>query len=71
MPGKDLTWFERLKGKRYGDIELPNESGEVDPKLKGTSTREALEKAGKNFKELQRKNILRGLREAAEGDSRK
>lgn len=70
MPGKDLTWFEKLKGKRYGDIELPSE-GDVDPRLKGTTTREALEKAGKNFKELQRKNILRGLREAAEGDSKK
>lgn len=67
MPGKDLTWFERLKGKRYGDIELENESGQVDPRLKGKTTREALEKAGKNFKSLQKSAIFRGLKEASEG----
>ena len=31
MPGQ--TIWERLSGKRTGDIELPNESGKVDPRL--------------------------------------
>ena len=31
MP-KDMTLFEKLRGKRYGDIELPME-GSIDPRL--------------------------------------
>lgn len=62
--------FERLRGKRYGDIELESE-GEVDPALKGTSTKEALAKAAKNFKDFQNSAVMRGIREAAEERKKK
>lgn len=41
--GSKLSWFEKLRGQRYHDIELQNESGKVDPKLKGTSVRERIQ----------------------------
>lgn len=56
MPG-DRTIIERIAGKRYHDIELPSE-GSVDPRLKGKSTREALNKAATNMKTLQRKGLI-------------
>ncbi len=52
MPGKELSWFEKLKGKRYEDIELPNESGQVDPRLKGKSVRERMDKIPESLKTL-------------------
>lgn len=66
MPKDTRTWLEMLKGKRYNDIELEPE-GPPDPRLKGKSVREAMEKAGKNFKGLQKSAIMRGLKEASEG----
>ena len=71
MPGKELTWFEKLKGKRYSDIELEPESGTVDPRLKGKSVREALDKASKGFKSLQKNAIMRGLYDATGEDRKK
>lgn len=62
MPGKDLTFFERLKGKRFGDIELENESGEVDPRLKGKSGEDRGAAMRKGLDKLQ---SMRALREAA------
>jgi hypothetical protein len=64
MPN-DLTWLERLTGKRYGDIELPNESGKIDPRLKGKSVSEALAKAKKGYDKLRDNPALKGLYDAA------
>lgn len=52
------TIFEKVTGKRYRDINLPNESGKVDPRLKGTSVREALGEALKGTKILQDKGLI-------------
>lgn len=71
MPNDTRTWIEWLKGKRYNNIELENESGMVDPRLKGKSVREALDKAAKNFKGLQKSAIFRGLQEAADDNKKK
>jgi len=57
MAGSDLTILERVRGKRMRDIELPSE-GSVDPRLKGRTTREALDKAAMNMKILQRKGLI-------------
>ena len=51
MPNDNMTWFEKLKGKRYRDIELPAE-GPTDPRLKGKSVREAFEKVRPSLKAL-------------------
>jgi hypothetical protein len=46
-----MSWFEKLKGKRLNDIELPNESG-ADPRLKGKSVRERVDKIPESLKTL-------------------
>jgi hypothetical protein len=54
------SFLEKMHGKRFGDINLPSE-GEVDPRLKGKSFREALESirpsiaALKKFSDRQKK----------------
>jgi len=54
MPGgPSLSFMERMRGKRTRDIELPNESGELDPRLPRTD--EAIRKAAKGFRELNSK----------------
>lgn len=57
MPAKP-SFLERMSGRRFGNIELPNESGQKDPRLKGTSVREALGKAREGIKTLQKKGLI-------------
>lgn len=57
------TFFEKLRGKRFGNIELEPE-GPKDPNLP-PSTAEQLGKAAKNFKAMQSKAALEGLYDAA------
>ena len=56
--GDKPNLFERIRGKRYSDINLPNESGQVDPRLKGTSLREALAGAREGVKILKDKGLI-------------
>jgi len=58
MAGDKPNLFERVTGKRYSDIHLPNESGKVDPRLKGTSVREALSGALEGVKILKDKGLI-------------
>lgn len=55
--------FEKIRGKRYGDINLPSE-GSVDKNLP-PSTGDQLAKAAKNFKKIQNAAALDGLYDAA------
>lgn len=54
----ERTILERIRGKRMRDIELPNESGSIDPRLKGKTTSEAIQKAAMGMKILQRKGLI-------------
>lgn len=33
MPGSDLSLVERIRGRRTKDIQLPNDTGEVDDRI--------------------------------------
>lgn len=57
--------LDRIRGKRYDDINLPNSTGEIDPRLKGKSVREGFERAGHGAKMLKEKGILSGIDRAA------
>lgn len=63
MPAPNL--FEKIRGKRMSDIVLPPE-GPADPTLP-PSTADQLAKAAKNYKDLQKNDIMKGLYEAADG----
>ena len=54
MPN-DLSWYERLRGKRMHDIELPNESGKVDPALQRPDVMGQFKKAGEGFRILMKR----------------
>ena len=54
----DLSFLEKMHGKRFGDIKLPNDSGQVDPRLKGTSVAEALQTVRPSLEAL--KNLNKG-----------
>ena len=59
-----LSFLDRLRGKR-GDIELPNESGKIDPKLARPDVRGQLEKAFQAAKDINSEsNALKGLKKA-------
>jgi len=61
MAGPALTFVEKMRGKRTRDIELPNESGQVDPRLKPYrpgGVRDALKKAGEGVKVLRDKGLI-------------
>ena len=61
MPNPNAsTWFEKLRGKRTKDINLPNESGIIDPRLESSISPEERKKA---FSAGQSK-ALEGLRKA-------
>lgn len=45
----------KKRAKRTEDIQLPNESGEVDPRLRGSDVRASVRKAGEGFKALRNK----------------
>ncbi len=49
-----LSFLDRLRGKR-GDIELPNESGKVDPKLAKPDVYGQLMKAAKALEDLKKR----------------
>lgn len=34
IAGPSPTFIERMRGKRTGDIKLPNDTGRIDPRLK-------------------------------------
>ena len=60
----DTTWLERLRGKRTRDIELPNESGVVDPRLP-PQPYDQLKKAFKTAKKISTfDNAVEGLKKA-------
>lgn len=47
------SFLERLHGRRFGDIELPNDTGEVDPRIKARGTvGDRFKKAAEGFKQL-------------------
>lgn len=48
-----------LFGKKQKDIELPNQSGRVDPRLKQPNVMERLRKAGEGYKILEKKGIAK------------
>jgi len=53
MAGLFEYLMRKATGKRTGDIELPNESGEVDPRLpKSGQVGESFRKAGRTVKDL-------------------
>lgn len=54
----EKTFMERLRGKRTRDIELPNESGQVDPRLRRGDVRGAIQKAGDGIKILRKKGLI-------------
>lgn len=62
MPNDDLTFFERLRGKRMRDVNLPSE-GKVDPRLKGKSVRDAYDKMGKGWEILKKHPSLEALKD--------
>ena len=53
MPDKS-SWLSWLGLQKAGgeDIQLPNESGRVDPRLKKPDVGAALKKAGEGYKQL-------------------
>lgn len=58
MAADDLTFFERLRGKRTRDINLPSE-GQIDPRLANKANVLAgLKTAAENYKKLQKNAII-------------
>ena len=61
MPNPNApSWYEHLRGKRTKDINLPNESGMIDPRLESSISPDERKKA---FDAGQSK-ALEGLRKA-------
>lgn len=66
MP-KELTLMERIRGKRTEDIELPNDTGKIDPRLRGRQPGDvgkAFGKAADGLKLLKERGILVGIDKA-------
>jgi hypothetical protein len=61
VAGDDLTFVEKIRGKRTRDINLPNESGKVDSRLEPYqpgALGKQLTKAGEGIKALQKKGLV-------------
>lgn len=50
----DMSFLDRLRGKRTKDIELPNESGKTDPRLKKPDVMGSFGKAAEGLAALRR-----------------
>lgn len=61
MPSDDLSFIEKMRGKRTRDINLPAPESKRDPRLKGYapgSVRNALGQAAGGVKILQDKGLI-------------
>lgn len=52
---KLASFSTKKRNKRTKDIELPNESGEGDPRLRGSDMSASIRKAGEGFRALRKK----------------
>lgn len=62
MADDKMTFFERLRGKRTHDIDLPNPSGQTDPRLRKPNVSRAIGRSAEGVKILRKRGLLGGKR---------